>query len=194
MRKIAGCTSCVRGKLLLETLRSALDGWTSPGAFFANPVMILYGLARIATVTKNAEAVRDLLRAAGVSDSAPASGQESALRIGYRLAIAMIAADGKINQEEVAAAIDTGKKFFPDFDTDEFIAVASDYSSLPEAADLARALKTVTDAETKDTVFRYLAAIAAADHEMAAEEKKLLRTVAANFGLKAPGPVINATA
>lgn len=44
-KRVVGCTWCVRGEFLKETLLSALIGWFSPRALIVNPFLVLGNLA-----------------------------------------------------------------------------------------------------------------------------------------------------
>lgn len=144
-KTIAGCRTCVRKQLLFETLRSSLDGWASPAAALANPVLITYGLARAGAVRRDPERVRSMLEAAGISD--PGRGKEP-VRIAYGLAAALISADGRIDKEEIRTASAVGKQLFPDFSDEDFLAVVAAGRDLPEPAELAAVLKRVVNEET----------------------------------------------
>jgi len=190
-RTLLGCAPCVRKRLLLETTRSALDGWGSPAAALANPVLLIYGLARIAAVTRDPDRVRRILRTAGVPETAL---PPDPVRLGYSLAAAIIAADGRIGREEIATASAIGKRLFPDFDETEFARVVGAWRTLPQATDLAAILADAATPQARSAIYRYLVAIAAADDEIAPQERALLEAVAENFGIADPGSAIDAKA
>jgi len=181
---ITGCKSCVRKQLLLETLRSSVDGWASPAAIVANPVMIAYGLARAGAVRNNPERVDRMLDAAGIRNP---RAEQDPVRIAYGLASALIAADGKIQMKEITAASIIGKQLFPDFNEQDFLTVVSAGRDLPSPAELATLLKRVVSSQTKLAVYKYLVAIAAADDEVAPEEQALLKVIANNLDISGPG-------
>lgn len=116
------------------------------------------------------------------------------VRIAYALAAALIAADGKIMQEEIAVASAIGKRLFADFDEQEFITVVAAGRGQHEPAELAAVLRGVVNEATKRAVYKYLVAIAAADNEIAAEEHGLLRTIAQNLGINEPGRGVDRSA
>ena len=184
LKTIAGCRACVRKQLVFQSLVASLEGWTSPAAIVANPVMITYGFIRASAVRKDEPRVRRLLRAAGIDDP---EDLRRPVRIAYGLAAALITSDGKVYPEEVNVASSIGKDLFPDFDEEEFLAVAEAKRDLPTPADLAVMLNEIVDEKTKRAVYRYLVAIAAADDEVAPEEHAMLRMIAENLGLAEPG-------
>ena len=184
LKTIAGCRACVRKQLVYQSLTASLDGWTSPAAIVANPIMITYGFVRATTVRKDVARVRRLLRAAGVDDP---EDLRRPVRIAYGLAAALITSDGKVYPEEVQVASSIGKDLFSDFDEEEFLAVAEARRDLPTPADLAIMLNDIVDEKTKRAVYKYLVAIAAADDEVAPEEHAMLRMIAENLGLTEPG-------
>ncbi len=180
-KKIIGCRSCVRKQVLKETGISGAIGWFSPTAMVSNPFLLAYGLARSAWVTRNPAAVRKQLANAGIPE---VQGELSLVRIGYSLAASMIAADRKIEPQEVATAADIGSEIFRDFDKAEFNKVVANHKNLPEPAELAALLKGVLTDEGKDTVYGFLLAIASSDDDLAAEERELLEVVAENMQLR----------
>ncbi len=190
-KTIAGCRSCVRKQLLLESLRSSVDGWASPVALLANPVLITYGVARAAIVKRDEPRVRRMLHAAGIPGT---DAEIEPVRIAYGLAAALIAADGKLLREEITMAVAIGKQLFADFNERDFLAVVSARRDLPTPEDLAIVLKRVVNQETKAAVYKYLVAIAAADNEVAPEEQTLLMSIARNLGISGPGQGVDRSA
>lgn len=184
MKTISGCNACVRKQLLLETLRSSVDGWASPAALITNPVLLTYGLARAAVVRRNEKRVGRMLKDMGVAGSPD---DQNPVRIAYNLAAALIAADGKVYEVEVTTAARIGKQLFADFNEEDFYATITSSRDLPAAEEIATMLKRVVSLETRDTLYRYLLAIAAADQEVAAEEQEILMLIAKNLGLTGPG-------
>jgi uncharacterized tellurite resistance protein B-like protein len=183
-KTITGCKSCVRKNLLRETLRSSVDGWASPTALLTNPVMIACGVARAGAVRVNPERVDRMLDAAGIRNPRL---EQNPVRIAYSLAAALIAADGKIEPQEIATATKIGRQLFADFDEQEFLQVISVRRDLPTPDDLAILLNKVVNEATKQAVFKYLVTIAAADDEVALEEQRLLMRIAGNLGLTGSG-------
>lgn len=181
-RSIAGCKLCVRKQLLIETLRSGVEGWGSLGSAAANPVLILYGLARAGFVRNEPERVTRMLEAAGVAE-APVK----PVRIAYALAAALIRADGRVDYGEIDIASSIGKQVFADFNDADFLATVAANNDLPSPDDLAHVLNGIVDHKTKNAVYRFLVAIAAADNKVVAEERTMLRSVAENLGLEQAG-------
>lgn len=181
-RTLAGCMPCVRKELLASSLRSCVEGWGSVGAALANPVMIIYGLARACAVRHEPERVQRMLEAAGIAQP-----PIEPVRIAYALAAAMIRADGQVDYGEIDTASSIGKQVFSDFDDKDFLETVAADSDLPGPDDLARVLNGIVDYRTKNAVYRFLVAIAAADQKVVAEERSMLRSIAQNLGLEQTG-------
>lgn len=179
-KQIVGCTPCVRGQILKETGKSALIGWFSPSALILNPIFIIYGLGRSVFVGTNLEAVRKVLKEAGIPEPAK---PVDIVQVAYSLAASMIVADKKILDEEVTLASEIGARILDGFDAAEFRRTIDNHKKLPEPAELAGLLRDVLNDDGKVLVYRYLEAIAQADGEMSSEERGLLATVAAKLGL-----------
>jgi uncharacterized tellurite resistance protein B-like protein len=180
VKKFMGCSRCVRRSIYKEVGVSSVVGWWSVRAALLNPVMLTYGAVRGLFVRPNAAAVKRALEQAGV----PEEGLDvDPLRVAYGLAAAMIAADGKIEQEEVSVAIEVGKQLFADFATADFFAVMANHKQLPGVPELASLLGRILDENERGLVFGYLAEIAASDGHVAEEEKVMLEHVRTNLGL-----------
>lgn len=180
VKKFMGCSRCVRRSIYREVGVSSVVGWWSVRAALLNPMMITYGAVRGLFVRPNAEAVRRALEQAGVPDEGI---DADPLRVAYGLAAAMIAADGKVEQEEVSVAIEVGRQLFSDFVTEEFFKVMANHKHLPGVAELASLLARILEENEKQLVFGYLAEIAASDGEVAESEKLMLEQVRINLGL-----------
>jgi hypothetical protein len=89
-RTIAGCKYCLRTQLLIETLRSCRNGWSSPVAALANPVLITYGVARAGIVRQDLPRVQRMVEVAGISEP-----PIEPVRIAYGIASALIRVDGQ---------------------------------------------------------------------------------------------------
>lgn len=180
VKKFMGCRRCVRRSIYKEVGVSSLVGWFSVTAVFLNPLMLTYGAVRGLFVRPDPAAVRRALEQAGIPDEGMSA---DPLRVAYGLAAAMIAADGKIEDEEVAVAIEVGRQLFADFETDAFFKVMGGHKDLPGVAELAHILGEVLDNKEKSLVFGYLAEIAASDGHVADEEQLMLEQVRTNLGL-----------
>jgi hypothetical protein len=183
-KQLVGCKSCVRSELLKESGKSALIGWFSPTALILNPIFIVYGVGRSLFVRTNLDAVRKVLKEAGIQEPTEPL---KLVQIAYSLAASMIAADKKVLPEEIAVAAEIGARILDGFDADEFRKTVDNHKNLPEPAELAGLLRDVLTEEGKVLVYRYLAAIAHADQEVSAEEDALLATVARKLGLLGAG-------
>jgi uncharacterized tellurite resistance protein B-like protein len=180
VKKFLGCRICVRRSIYREVGISSLVGWFSVTAVVLNPIMITYGAVRGLFVRHDAVGVKRALEQAGFPDD----GMEAdPLRVAYGLAAAMIAADGKIEDEEVAVAIEVGRQLFSDFDANDFFKVMAGHKELPGVSELTHLLGKVLEEKEKSLVFGYLAEIAASDGHVALEETRMLEHVRLNLGL-----------
>lgn len=181
VHKFMGCRRCVRRSIYREVGKSSVLGWFSLTGVVLNPVMLTYGAFRGLLVRENREAVRETLEQAGVPDRDHAA---DPLRVAYGLAAAMIAADGRVEDEEVAVAIEVGQRLFTAFETSEFFGVLKHHRALPGVAELAQVLGRILEDNEKALVYQYLAEIAASDGEVAATEAAMLDEVRRNLGVE----------
>jgi len=180
VRKFMGCRRCVRRSIYKEVGVSSVVGWWSVRAALLNPMMLTYGAVRGLLVWDNPRAVRRALEQAGI----PEDGMHAdPLRVAYGLAAAMIAADGKIEQEEVSVTIEVGRQLFVDFTASDFFKVLANHKDLPSVAELASLLGQILEDNEKALVFGYLAEIAASDGNVAVEERLMLDHVRKSLGL-----------
>lgn len=100
------------------------------------------------------------------------------LRATYGLAAAMVAADGRIDPNEITVAEAIGSRTFADFDPVDFRDCCNNPEDLPDAEKIADYLNDILTDDQKQSVLRYLNEIAAADGEVADEEFDLLCRVA----------------
>lgn len=180
VRKFMGCRRCVRRAIYKEVGLSSLIGWFSVTAIVLNPMMITYGAVRGLFVRTDPAGVKRALDQAGIPDD---GADVDPLRVAYGLAAAMIAADGKVEDEEVAVTIEVGRQLFVDFVADDFFKVMANHKELPGVSELAFLLGEILEENEKSLVFGYLAEIAASDGHVADEEKLMLEEVRTNLGL-----------
>jgi len=175
-----GCVSCVKKKVFGEAGLSALVGWFSITSLIINPFMIIYNLIQGLFIKANPEKVKTKLGKMGI----PLNPQTLTVnQIGYVLAANMIAADGKIEPQELRVAEEAGEKIFDNFDEASLHVLLNDIKNLPPVQDTAKLLKNQIDQEEKVKIFKYLAAIAQSDGHVAAEEKAMLNNVAVAIDL-----------
>lgn len=180
VRKFMGCRKCVRRAIYKEVGTSSVLGWFSPTALVLNPVMLTYGAVRGLFVRADRAGVSRALEQAGI----PEEGMEvDPLRVAYGLAASMIAADGKVEDEEVSVAIEIGRQLFTEFEVEEFFKVMKNHKALPGVAELAFLLAEILEENEKALVYQYLAEIAASDGHVADEEQAMLDQVRNNLGL-----------
>lgn len=175
-KKLVGCCSCVRRQIYAQTGWSALIGWFSWTAVILNPICIVYGLARGIVVRPDTKAVARQLAAAGLPTEPT---RVDPLQVSYSLAVAMIAADGKIDPREVQWAVYLGQQWLPGFDPAALNRALADHRKLPDVNALALLLRSVLDDNGKLTVYRYLEAIAHADGQIEPTEQAILAAVGA---------------
>lgn len=173
-KRFVGCVGCVRGQVFKEVGLSALIGWFSITALVINPFLLIYGLIRGATVGADPEAVRKMLREAGMPEQPT---HVDPLQVAYALAAAMIAADGQVDDEELAVAEQIGRKLFPEFDGEVLADTVARHRELPSVGELAGLMGEMMTEKGKVLLYRYLEAIAHADGILAQEEEELLFAV-----------------
>ncbi len=105
------------------------------------------------------------------------------LQATYHLAAAMVAADGRIEPEEITVAERIGGKMFENFDPIDFRDCCNHPAELPDPVSTAGFLNKTLTEDQKKTVLRYLNAIAAADGEVADSEFDLLGGIADAMGV-----------
>ena len=98
-----------------------------------------------------------------------------------RTAAAMVMADGKVEDEEIRVAEELGEKLLGKFDEDTFRMILSNNKAVPSASDLATMLSGSMEEAGKQSVMKYLAAIAAADGNVDPKEQELLDLIATNM-------------
>lgn len=177
-RSFIGCTPCVRKKVLKEAGLSSVLGWFSITAFIINPFLIIYNLVQVPFIRTNFTKARNKLNDAGIPDN---QANVNVTQLAYSLATSMMAADGQIDQEEIAVALKFGKQLFTDFEEEEFRAVIKS-GDLPSSQDIATLLREVLTDDGKKAVCSYLWLIAKADGIVDDSEKNLLSEVATNMG------------
>ena len=110
-KSFIGCASCTRKKVLGEVGLSGAIGWFSITALFINPLLICYNLITIPFIRANYAKARKKMNELGIPEDA---GNVDVTNIGYGLAVAMIAADGSIDVEEIEVAEEVGNPTFPE--------------------------------------------------------------------------------
>ena len=91
----------------------------------------------------------------------------------YSMAAAMIGADGKIEQEEIASAEKLGAQLVNNFDNTDFRVFINNLDKIPNILDLAKELNAL-DENNKKIIFEYINAIASSDGDIAQEELRIL--------------------
>ena len=174
-----GCASCIKKKVLGEVGLSGAIGWFSITALFINPLLICYNLISIPFISPNYAKARKKLKEAGIPEDMV---NVDITDVGCSLAVAMIAADGSIDDEEIVVAEEVGKKIFGDFSSRKLRAKLNNAKKLPDPQDIASLLRDVLEFEGKKAICTYLWMIAAADGNVDDSEKELLITVSAAMG------------
>lgn len=100
----------------------------------------------------------------------------------YIMAAGMVGADGKIEQEEIAAAEQIGMQLINTFDQTDFRAFINNLDDIPNILEVGAGLCSL-DEDAKKTIHSYLEAIANADGDLAEEELNLLNELKAMWNL-----------
>ena len=193
-KRFVGCKSCVRKQLAGEVGLSMVAGWFSITAIFVNPMCILWNGLRLPFVKEDPRKVQELLNELGVDTSGPPeSAQVDITRVAASLAVAMVAADGEIDEDEIVVSIGIGQRLFEGFTPELFQDVLCNAKNLPNATQLAAVLRDYLTDDGKVAVQKYLIAIAAADGKIDPSEVQMLQSVSYAFGLEPPdlkpGPI-----
>ena len=109
--------------------------------------------------------------------------QNYLLHATYCLAAAMVAADGKIESEEIAVAEAIGKGLFQDFDPVDFRERCNNPDDIPDVEKLTEIIGAMVTEEGKALILKYLKAISESDQDVDEKETALLQTVAENWNI-----------
>lgn len=180
-KRLVGCNPCVKKQLAGEVGLSLLTGWFSITAFLVNPVCILWNSARLPFIKSDPAQVDRMLLELGIRNE-----QVDLPRVAAALAASMVAADGKVDPEEVVTAITTGTRLIDGLHAALFHEVLENVKRLPATSELAAMLADVLDDAGKVAVLEYLFAIAAADGTVDSSEIKHLEDAAAVWGVAVP--------
>ncbi len=104
--------------------------------------------------------------------------QDHLLHATYCLAAAMVAADGKIEPEEIAVAEEIGKGLFQDFDPVDFRERCNNPDDIPDVEKLTELIGAMVNEEGKPLILRYLKAISESDQDVDEREVALLQRIA----------------
>jgi uncharacterized tellurite resistance protein B-like protein len=102
------------------------------------------------------------------------------------LAALLVSADGKITSGEKAVASSLGARMFPGFSPLIFEILLEGMDDLPQAGELASKLSHLLDEQGKKAIMEYLAALAAADDNVAEVEREQLVEIAQALGAEMP--------
>ena len=174
-KSFIGCAKCIRKKVLGEVGLSGAIGWFSITALFINPLLMCYNLLSVPFISPNFAKARKKLKEAGIPDDLA---NVDITDVSCGLAVAMIAADGEIEDEEIAVAEEIGQKLFEDFSPRKLRSKLSNAKKMPDPQDLALMLRDVLEYDAKRAICTYLWMIAASDGNVDDSEKILLATVA----------------
>lgn len=104
--------------------------------------------------------------------------QDQLLHATYCLAAAMVAADGKIEPEEIAVAEEIGKGLFQDFDPVDFRERCNNPDDIPDVENLTELIGAMVNEDGKPLILRYLKAISESDQDVDEKEAALLQSIA----------------
>lgn len=130
-----------------------------------------------------------IMVAFGVANPPEENETNQLLHATYSLAAAMVAADGKIEQDEIIVAEGIGQKLFEDFDSVEFREYCNDPEQIPDVIELSKLMCEVLEDEHKGLIIEYLKAISEADGDVSEEETSLLNTVSSGLGVELSEPI-----
>lgn len=178
-KRFLGCAPCVAKQVRAEAGRSLLYGWFSPTALILSLFLIPWNFAKSFRIQPDREAARAALRELGVFDREDEARIDAAL---YAAMAAMIKADGKIDENEVAAARALGPKLTPNFDPER---LRRQLEAAPTPlAQMASILNVAFPPRDKEVVLRALTLLAYADGRLDKKEAELLEAM--RLGLDLP--------
>lgn len=103
----------------------------------------------------------------------------------YRIAAAMVAADGRVGAEEVREAETTGAELFPGFEPTDFRQACDYAGEIPDMELLTEELNELLDETQKGAVIAYLTKIAEVDGDLSLGEQVYIEAVAEELGVAA---------
>ena len=175
-KRFVGCNSCVKKQLAGEVGLSLVAGWFSITSLLVNPMCILWNSMRLPFIKSDPAKVDALLTELGISTQ-----NVDLAKVAASLAAAMVAADGKVETEEVDTAIEVGSQLVEGFTPELFIETLENVHQLPSPGILASLLADLLDEPGKVAVLRYLLAIAAADGHIDESEIEILPATATSI-------------
>lgn len=186
-KRFVGCNSCVKKQLAGEVGVSLLTGWFSITSVFVNPMCILWNGLRVPFVKSNPDKVQELMAELGIT-----TGVDIA-KVAACLAASMVAADGKVEEEEIVVAVGIGQQLVEGFTPELFMACLENVQSLPSTTQMAGLLADQLECDGKVAIMEYLIAIAASDGVIDQSEVNELKEAAFALGVTIPdlkaGPV-----
>lgn len=172
-RRLLGCRRCVREQLLAEMAANLTSAWHGLTLLAGNLACFVWNAARVPVLKSNPSRVEALMFDLGL-DSRPAD----LPRIAAALAAVVVAADGRVQQQEVDIALELGEQLIEGFAPELFIESLENVHLLPSPTALAGLLADCLDEPAKARVMGYLLAIARADNDMDESEVAVLKATA----------------
>lgn len=104
----------------------------------------------------------------------------------YQIAALVVIADGKVEESEIAAAVQIGRRLLPNFDEQTFRKMCSGSTEIGEWKSKIRNLGSKIQQKDKEVLLKYLVAISASDGEIDEKEIEIINQVADVLGLEMP--------
>lgn len=179
-KRSAGCTSCVRKRMLGEVLRAVGYGWFSPKALVCTVVVTPITLVRAMAVKRDDRAVTALLDELGVPTNQHGIRMTNAL---VSIAAAAVHADKEVHPAEVQAAVDFLSMACPDEPAQDVANKIVEWKGGLNVDESATMLSQHLDTSQREVVLNMLCSIAHSDGDIAKSERKIWKRVAARFGI-----------
>lgn len=179
-RQLLGCASCVGKELRREAGRSLLYGWFSPRALILTVAFVPWNMIRSVTVKADRGAVEKALREIGVPDEQSLQKIDDVL---YALMAAMVNADGRVDENELAVVAALGPRMIKDFDPARLQERIENTGTQAPVEPLVNSVAPFFTDEGKVSLLRGLTMIAMADGVVDPAEEKALQRVRKSLGI-----------
>lgn len=177
---VIGCAKCVSGELRKEAGRGALYGWLSPVAAVLTVIFVPWNLIAAGKVAPDREKVASALRKLGVADTQALTEIRTMI---YAVIVAMIKADGRVDQNELHAVAALGPQIMGEFDMNRVHELLSSSQQMVGVEPMIRSVAPFLKDDGKTALLRALLFVAYADGSMDQSEAQLVERVRDALGI-----------
>lgn len=179
-KRFAGCVSCVRKQMLLESAKAVGFGWFSPKALVATVFVTPVTFGRAFFVRSDPKRVTALLDEIGVPTNTHEVRLADAL---YSSAAAIIKSDGEAHPSEVDIAAEYLQVLLPEFERSALNDRVAEWKGGMSVDAHALFLRRFLKPEGQQVILEMFAAVILADGKIEKQERKQWDRVAKVFGL-----------